>query len=1849
MSSYDLALKNPHLQGKDAPGTLYKDQTNSLELTVTNNGLYDITFGNGQTCATLKVQMTAAAMATAPWTVAKPWQISSKPAKQGDNWVMEVAPTSTVTLGKSGGTMSLTIGNIKPTASGPTDVTVSCPLVSMTAQATATVKAAAQVSDDDLFGVANPLQLKVTLDNPEGIFVSPPVTKTSSKVENKLHVQVTFTPDALPAAAKKDHPEHLLGTWASEAKNRPFFEITFPFFTNSASDGSKELDLTDAFKVGEPGYNSWTTGWNITCSLKRDEVATKDDRWQITTLTNHPYPVWRLTPLKADIFEGNAQNDDPNQFLDLYFGHIYSALPINANVPHTTMSFQWFNFTDYNSKSQKRILGYRDSGILTSLTKIPVPNIERFELVPESYVSTLKGVTYSNTYADANGTYAVYPANANLRFRFRWDISVPDKQTASKYTIQLRPPNGAFSAVGTVADEAVVANSAQHTIDTQTDPEQANGEWELRIQHSSGTIVGNRKIRPFVPLSDFLLVYLPGKIYTAGGKLPSYKVASIAFTSTQHANIVNPMASLELATQWTLTPQNDGSIVVTLDNLPSYKLTYLEGSDGWSFTDGTHTQTLSSSLISWVTITDMQKATQPDMPAMQLLDRRMYVAYRDMQHNKLLFTSSADGWNWENPHNIPSTPAESAVPPGLVRFNNQWVVSYVAGHGNLTLLTSDDGVNWSNAHELNLKPEDPARTKSPAQLIVHRDHLFAYANNQTDGYLYLAFSFKVEGPWTYTRMKSSGAMGLLFESQGELFVAFVNNFNTAELRMLTVSSSASFYKTLGWASIGTVKTDTGNLGFAAGQALSGSSMAYLYRPLTGTGDFNSYIRIANSPQGLLTSPDQVALNYGAFKSSIGLFKNFLLRVMQLAQVGYFQSQKTLFSWPDVVAGGINSTNQATSLTTLTVAGITTLYLAYLDSANHLQIATSHDGSTWTPLGAPLTSLSIKSFTLHSYDWKLWLAYTTHDNQVITVTSTDGKSWQEQQFVRGSANKAPVFIDAEKEEALYLLLSDQSAINWYRFGAHGWVNESAKGNRQFPSKLTQVAATTFQQNIYAATVDDTNKLSIRYVTAFGNGWGTLTGVPDIQADQGLAISAFYNQLLVLYRDATSHTLHMIRSTDGKTWTIPETLYIPLDGGLALSVWRDRAFVSLITNLNPSMVSMISSSGISGLEFPTISSVIEVTDVVNLPGAFALQSYHDPSNNPALAQLFALAFDNVSDQYYLYHKVNSGGTQTIMEWKNTRSGALPNPDSGYELRRSFAQAPNETLIVTADKAADHTDKVAWLLTKGAASYTSFGTGINNIDYHETATDHFVYASNTKGGLSKKRLADHSWTPVNAPYPGGESVIIQLTDKDLLMPAEGYQIIDCATGGQSDGLYDMAETVTFANFTSQDLYCIPIAKGGFPGIAGKVSANKTVTLHGVHPGDCWCVAKDMAATQCIGYYKVLKSPFQNVEVTVAGDVYAVLAQPGLEGSLYYLNGSSWYPVGISATVLTSDSSGDLYAANKQGKVLKVHRAVGTHFVISSMGATFLPNIASIAFDVEDTLWVLTENHRLFRSRSAKPIASHPDCAVCEFNGQLTLAYQQDNDIQLINSVDGSVWSAPVALGVQAKGGPGIASFENSLWVSYISPYLDDHNKSSSLYVYSSLDGQNWHQSDNLNTDLQSSQTPAFSTFKQALDIAYVNNDNQTIQVGSSSNGQTWKVSASTTHHAGSAASMIYWSSKAHGYIVYAEATSNKLTLLSSADGQTWTSKYIGTTAKRPALAIFDNILVLAATDTNGTLQFWTSADGISWKSVSAPEPIQIPNNFAMCSFTRQGEKKAELYIFFVDGVGAIRTRTISAWKSH
>lgn len=391
--TFTLELVNPAISGE--PRNVIETDVeggNKLNLELTNNFGFDLTFGGDSNNTALLVKISKNVIddknfglitAAAPWTTDGFYTPDQDPDSQDNKnyYVLKLKPPSAGIVFKDGSSVTIGLENLFPTVKG--NATVFAEYVFDVVTMNPTQQLAVLGSDKPgykpLIGDNNALRFTLLVNdggNTNPIVVTQMPVTDENAAENKLHLNFDFQDINMPTVNDEwltlEQPKtlgQLVPGW--DDKNPPTFRIQFPYF-NAQSQFPAPFDLTDDLKPGEANYNAYTSAWNIKLSLDQDNPNIVSNNWWTIKLDpESPSPSWLIQPTPANkyLFTGTTSGPTGSgPFLDLFFSHVYSALPIDSSHPETFISLETYNFPGFNDSLSNPPLFKEQSVEITSFT-----------------------------------------------------------------------------------------------------------------------------------------------------------------------------------------------------------------------------------------------------------------------------------------------------------------------------------------------------------------------------------------------------------------------------------------------------------------------------------------------------------------------------------------------------------------------------------------------------------------------------------------------------------------------------------------------------------------------------------------------------------------------------------------------------------------------------------------------------------------------------------------------------------------------------------------------------------------------------------------------------------------------------------------------------------------------------------------------------------------------------------------------------------------------------------------------------------------------------------------------------------------------------------------------------------------------------------------------------------------------------------------------------------------------------------------------------------------------------------------------------------------------------------------
>lgn len=374
---FTLELVNPAISMPNAQNEIYTGLAggNKLDLIVTNNSGFPTGFGGPSSTGDLLVKFPKniidavslkAVTVTSPWTTDGIFTPDDDPDPQDnkDYFVLKLKPPASEAVPFAvGGSVTVSLASLSPTEKGNAVVfatyTFSDLGLTMDVSNQLTVLGSSKPDNKPLIGDNNALRFTLRVnDGPDSnpIVVTQAPVDSANAAENTLHLNFDFQDQNLPAGTDGSQTlGQLVPGW--DPAHPPTFRIQFPYF-NAQSQYPAPLDLTDDVAVGGRNYNKYTSARNIKLSLsKTNPDILQNNWWTISLDKESPVPSWLVQPKNANqyLFTGTTR-EAPGPFLDLFFSHIYSALPIDPGRPETILYLETYNFPGFNDRLQQQPL-----------------------------------------------------------------------------------------------------------------------------------------------------------------------------------------------------------------------------------------------------------------------------------------------------------------------------------------------------------------------------------------------------------------------------------------------------------------------------------------------------------------------------------------------------------------------------------------------------------------------------------------------------------------------------------------------------------------------------------------------------------------------------------------------------------------------------------------------------------------------------------------------------------------------------------------------------------------------------------------------------------------------------------------------------------------------------------------------------------------------------------------------------------------------------------------------------------------------------------------------------------------------------------------------------------------------------------------------------------------------------------------------------------------------------------------------------------------------------------------------------------------------------------------------------
>jgi hypothetical protein len=371
-----LALINPAVSKPDPQNEIYTGLAggNKLDVIVTNNSGFDAEFG-GSSAGDLLVKfpkniIDAASLKTV--TVASPWTTDGiftpdddpDTDDNNDYFVLKLKlPAGQTVPFASGGSVTVSLADLSPTEKGNATVFAAYVFtesgLTMDVSSQLTVLGSNKPDYKPLIGDGNALRFTLKVNDGSAtnsiVVTQAPVTADNA-AENTLHLNLGFQDQNMPTGTDGSQTlGQLVPGW--DPDKPPTFRIQFPYFSGQG-EYPAPLDLTDDIVVGQPDYNQYTSARNISLSLsQQDPNILQNNWWTISLDKQSPVPSWLVQPTQANkyLFTGTTSGA-PGPFLDLFFSHIYSALPIDPTRPETILYLESYDFPGFNDRLQQQPL-----------------------------------------------------------------------------------------------------------------------------------------------------------------------------------------------------------------------------------------------------------------------------------------------------------------------------------------------------------------------------------------------------------------------------------------------------------------------------------------------------------------------------------------------------------------------------------------------------------------------------------------------------------------------------------------------------------------------------------------------------------------------------------------------------------------------------------------------------------------------------------------------------------------------------------------------------------------------------------------------------------------------------------------------------------------------------------------------------------------------------------------------------------------------------------------------------------------------------------------------------------------------------------------------------------------------------------------------------------------------------------------------------------------------------------------------------------------------------------------------------------------------------------------------------
>ncbi|PSL29017.1 YncE family protein [Chitinophaga ginsengisoli] len=465
--AFTLQLINPAATGP-VTNVIYTGLSggNALNLIIGNNSGFDMTIGGSSTGKFLDVLISdniLNAEAAAALHVKAPWSIASfiPPSKSGEAYTFKLAPPAGGVPLPNNGTITIELNTLEPDAKGTAQLQVQYQFDtqgdSLHLSASLSVIGGINPKLAQLFGDNAPLRFSYYVNNSDSeapIMVSSSPVTPANELENRLHLNVVFQETMRPAFRLDDNNGYLVNGW--DANNPPAFRVFFPYFSVNEKLPAM-LDLTDALQPADPHYNVITSAWNIAGALDAENAKiTKNDFWQIGLDPLSPEPVWAAQPMPGNTHLFTAvmgASGQPGPFLDLFFSHIFSCLPIDPANPATVLYFQWLNFPGFNDGIAAFALEKRDKLV------IPEFNCEIVRSAAGTYLQ-MTWTANNAAYCLVNGDDNHLPASRDFNHPYKRAVTAA-QPLLSSYTLTAVAADGLTTITRTVKLKWQLNNALQ--------------------------------------------------------------------------------------------------------------------------------------------------------------------------------------------------------------------------------------------------------------------------------------------------------------------------------------------------------------------------------------------------------------------------------------------------------------------------------------------------------------------------------------------------------------------------------------------------------------------------------------------------------------------------------------------------------------------------------------------------------------------------------------------------------------------------------------------------------------------------------------------------------------------------------------------------------------------------------------------------------------------------------------------------------------------------------------------------------------------------------------------------------------------------------------------------------------------------------------------------------------------------------------------------------------------------------------------------------------------------------------------------------------------------------------------